>query len=185
MQSDHEKREKFERIYYEHKDAVYRAAMSCANDYDVAQEITQTAFFKLYLGIEKVREETARALLVCIVKNVYRNRIRDTKPEVSGELLDVLDESGVATMAMEEAYVAKEDKERKECLCHSIVGRLREEHPTWCEALIEVYYRERPQAQVAEELGITLEVLHSRLYRARQWIRKNYQTEYDNIKGWK
>ena len=185
MQSDYEKREKFERIYGEYKNDIYGVAMHYAKDYDMAQEITQTAFYKLYLGIENVREETVRALLIRIVKNTYLNRIRDTRVEASGELLDVLDECDVSTIAMEDAYMEKEDKNCKRDLCHSILERLGKEHPTWCEALIEVYYRERPQALVAEELGISLEVLHSRLYRARQWIRKNYQTKYDDITGWK
>ena len=30
-------------------------------------------------------------------------------------------------------------------------------------------------------MGVTLEVLHSMLYRARQWIKKNFEEEYDHL----
>ena len=34
------------------------------------------------------------------------------------------------------------------------------------------------QKDVAREMGISLEVLHSMLYRAKKWIRKNYEKRY-------
>ncbi len=182
MKSKHEKREKFARIYGEYKHDIYIVAMHFAKDYDLAQEITQAAFYKLYLGFDKVREETVRALLIRMVKNILLNRIRDTKREVPGDLLDLLDESDEFTLSLEEERIEAEDRKRKVSLCHSILERLSKENPSWCEALIEVYYWERPQAEVAEELGVSIEILHSRLYRARQWIRKHYKSEYENIK---
>ena len=34
------------------------------------------------------------------------------------------------------------------------------------------------------QIGIAVEVLNSRLYRARQWIRKNYENEYREVVSW-
>ena len=40
-----------------------------------------------------------------------------------------------------------------------------------------VYLLEKPQKEVAREMGISLEVLHSMLYRAKKWIRKKLREE--------
>ena len=48
------------------------------------------------------------------------------------------------------------------------------------QAVISEETREaKKQEQLAKEEGVNVEVIHSRLYRAKQWIRKNYQAEYD------
>ena len=35
--------------------------------------------------------------------------------------------------------------------------------------------------EVAEKMGVKLEVLHSMLYRAKQWIKKNYEEQFDRL----
>jgi len=40
---------------------------------------------------------------------------------------------------------------------------------------------EIPQSAVAERMEISIEVLHSLLYRARKWIRKKFGVEYEEF----
>ena len=185
MKSDHEKREKFERIYEKYKNELYAVAMHCAKDPELAQELTQAAFYKLYLILDKVREDTVRALLIRMVKNMLLNHIRDTKREVDGILIDILDQEDELTLSLEEEYIEKEERVRKVHMCHSMLEHLDRVKPKWYIAVMKVYYEERSQLEVAEELGISIEVLHSRLYRARKWIREHYKEKYDEIKEWK
>ena len=51
----------------------------------------------------------------------------------------------------------------------------------WYNALILAYAMKKPQYQVAEEMGITLDALTSMLQRAKKWIRKHYKEEFDHI----
>ncbi len=46
---------------------------------------------------------------------------------------------------------------------------------------LQVYYLEIPQSAVAERMEISIEVLHSLLYRARKWIRKKFGVEYEEF----
>lgn len=58
------------------------------------------------------------------------------------------------------------------------------EHRIWYDAVMQVYCFGKSQQEAADQLGIAVEVLNSRLYRARQWIRKNYEKEYEEVVSW-
>jgi hypothetical protein len=40
---------------------------------------------------------------------------------------------------------------------------------------------DKPFDEVAEELNITREVLYSRFYRAKRWIRKKFEARYGDM----
>lgn len=50
--------------------------------------------------------------------------------------------------------------------------------------MMQLYCFGKSQQEAADQLGIAVEVLNSRLYRARQWIRKNYEKEYEEVVNW-
>lgn len=70
------------------------------------------------------------------------------------------------------------DRTKRKELADEIYLRLFEENKRWYDAIMAVYLLEKPQKEVAREMGISLEVLHSMLYRAKKWIRKNYEKKY-------
>jgi RNA polymerase sigma-70 factor (ECF subfamily) len=63
-------------------------------------------------------------------------------------------------------------------LIYKILDELKEVNSVWYEIILFVEVLERPQAEVAEELGISLSVLRARLHRAKGWIRNNYEEDY-------
>ena len=83
--------------------------------------------------------------------------------------------------SLEDDFFTKlKDKEYHE-LAETIFSRLYEENPRWHEALTITYLLEKPQKEVAEIMGVSLSVLHSMLYRAKQWIKKNYEEEFERL----
>ena len=52
----------------------------------------------------------------------------------------------------------------------------------WYDAITITYILEKPQREVAENMNVSLGVLHSMLYRAKKWIQKKYKEEYDRLK---
>ena len=48
-------------------------------------------------------------------------------------------------------------------------------------AMVLVYYMDMPQVKVAELMGVNLRTLHSLLHRAKNWIKKNYKVEYEEM----
>lgn len=181
MEYKSRKEEKFDSIYQACAKDIYKISMYYAKDEDVAQELTQEAFFKLYVHFDNVNPEKACAWLAQTVKHLAFNRTRDSRSEVAGEEIDFIIDTKEAFPSIEEQFFRGEQMKTERELVESIFDSLHEEHPTWYEALTLVYCLEKPQLEVAEELGISLEVLHSRLYRAKQWIRKHYEDRYSEV----
>lgn len=80
--------------------------------------------------------------------------------------------------SLETCYMTEFDRTKRKELADEIYLRLFEENKRWYDAIMAVYLLEKPQKEVAREMGISLEVLHSMLYRAKKWIRKNYEKRY-------
>ena len=66
-----------ERMYREYFTPVYRYALSLVRDHDLAEEITQEAFFKALKKIDSYRGEASlRAWLCQIAKNLYLDMLK-------------------------------------------------------------------------------------------------------------
>lgn len=150
-------------------------------------EITQKTFFQLYIYFENVNLDNVYPWLVTTARNFTFNYNRDKKREILGEVFEVLKETKdkfCNINNMEEYYLRTEQKRRAEELEDSIFECLYKDHRIWYDAVTQVYCFGKSQQEAAEQLGIAVEVLNSRLYRARQWIRKNYENEYREVVSW-
>ena len=56
-----------------------------------------------------------------------------------------------------------------------------EKNPRWHDAVLYAYYVGMPQDKVAEQMGVSLQVVHSMLHRAREWMKKTYGVEYEEM----
>lgn len=181
------KEERFDSIYKAYADQVYRIGLYYTKDAYVAQEISQKVFINFYKHFDDIRKDGIRSYLIRSAQNLSYNWYRDNKrAREQVEITEVMDsvEMSESIMSVEEAYLEKDRKEAFELLKNSIFQRLHEENETWYEAVMLVYCMEKPHEQVAEELGISKDVLYSRLYRARKWIQKNFKKEYSNLIRW-
>lgn len=174
----------FIRIYNENKEPVFKTAMRYSDNYDVAQEIAQDTFLKLYVHFQDMDEERTIKWLIVTTKNAaknYRKRARfecpDEDIELTVEMSQELTEGNAEDILMEK--VSRE--ERKE-LADEIMSGLYKLNERWYEAVTMVYGMEKKQKDVAEELGVSLEVLQSVLQRARKWVKKNYEKQYKETK---
>ena len=81
----------------------------------------------------------------------------------------------------EEVFERKSNEQKFTELKENIFEALYKKNPRWYDVITITYILGKPQKEVAENMGITLDVLHSTLYRAKQWIRKNYAEEYAHL----
>lgn len=167
-------REKFETIYRACKDDVYKVCLYFTRDSHVAQELAQQAFFNFYKHIDEVEIEHAHGYLVRTARNLSYNYSRDNKCEI-------LNEGTAAIVSVEEVFFHKEQKRQKEILMKYILERLKAENEDWYTAINLRYCLGKPHEVVADEMGISKDALYSLVYRAKKWIRKNYEEEYEEI----
>lgn len=171
----------FDLVYHAYKSDVYKVAIYFTRLPEVAEEITQRAFYQLYLHFDNIKLDTARAYLIRSTKNITYNWQRDRDRQRHMENLEIWDIELPQDYSAEEHYLRKVEIMDAEKLSDSILTKLQEKNELWYEAVVLSYVLEKPQEEVAQELGITMDVLYSRLYRAKQWIRKNYTEQYEQV----
>lgn len=172
----------FNEIYEKYKNLVLKAAyIYSGNNYDVAEDITQDTFLKLYTKFDDLKGGNLSAWLFTTAKNAALNY----KKKHDREILSVDDEEYTDDEpyreSTEEEYAENELERERARLHDRIVQGLMEKNPRWYEAVFLAYYMEIPQEKVAQMMDIRLGVLHSILHRAKKWIRKTYGVEYEEM----
>ena len=156
---------KFEEIYIKYKEVVYKTALRYS-DYnrEISQEMTQEVFVKL----------------VTSVKNATINWIKKGNYEILSEDGGFIAETENSTQkSPEDAFFEEFTRDQRKKKAKRILDDLYETNERWFDAVTKSYCLNMPQKEVAEEMGVSIEVLHSVLYRAREWVKKRYKSDED------
>lgn len=172
----------FNEIYEKYKNLVLKAAyVYSGNNYHAAEDITQETFLKLYIRFEDLKTGNVPAWLTTTAKHAalnYREKHSHEILSIDGE--EPPEEPRGKSTEEEHSENATERDRLK--LHNRIFTELREKNARWYEAVYLAYYMEIPQERVAEMMGMRLGTLHALLSRARNWIRKTYGVEYEEMK---
>ena len=171
----------FDAIYDAHADEIYQIALYYSCNHHAAEEIMQSVFMKLYVNLENINPKTIPDWLKVTTRNMSLNYNRDHKKEYPNEnIIEIYDEK-TRPESLEDEFMNKlRQKEHRE-LAESIFEQLYRENKRWYEAVTITYCLGKPQKEVAENMGISLKALQDMLYRAKKWIRKHYEEEYDHL----
>jgi RNA polymerase sigma-70 factor (ECF subfamily) len=149
----------FQAVFDQHKDAVYRFAWRMVRSPAVAEDITQDAFVGLLRHPDRFDPErgTLRAFLLGIARNLALKHWR------AEHRLEPLDDDAVV--------VAPFDQERGDIgdMVGKAVGALR---PLQREVVILAEYEGLTLAEVAQAVDADVGTVKSRLYRARENLRR-------------
>lgn len=167
-----------EALYKKYEEEVYKTCLYYAKDEHIARDMTQKTFFSIYEHYDNINPGRMKPYLIRTAKNLTLNWLRDFKRLREGQL-DDLNEEKLQTVSVEDMYVRKECALLAQELSGNILERLYQKNKKWHELIILAYYLEIPQEQIAKRMGVHIDVIYSKLYRAKQWIRKNYQEEYE------
>ena len=175
----------FNEIYERYKNLVLKVAYLYSNNYEVAEDITQETFLRLYKNTSEKKLTNAKAWLCTVAKHLALNYLKKAARELlvleegakdSGEeKADVYRES-VETEYLEELT----ERERSE-LNERILQHLMEKNPRWYEAIMLVGVAEYSQVEAARKMNMSEDAFYVMLYRARCWIKKNYGAEYKEL----
>lgn len=167
-----------EYIYEEYEDDVYKTCLYFAKDEHIAGDMTQKTFFSVYEHFETLRPGSVKPYLIRTARNITLNFLRDFKRLREGQIDDLNDEN-LKILSVEEMYVRKESEKYAYELSNNIMECLYKKNKRWHELVMLAYYFDIPQDDIAEQMGVGVEIIYSRLYRAKQWIRKHYREEYE------
>lgn len=184
MKYESTKEELFDNIYRSYSQEIYRVVLSVVNDSELSYDMTHQAFLNFYKHMENVKPECYKHYIMNAAVNLARNYLRSVRRETSMEVAvsdDKVYYAAFVEESIEEQYFREQQKEMKEQLSEQILADLKETHKTWYNVIYMMFFEEKDHDEIVEELGISKDVLYSRLYRAKEWIRKHYRTEFDKI----
>ena len=174
------KEEMFESIYRSYEEDVYRACLHLTMEEDLAREMTQQAFVNFFERFDTLEVECAKAYLIGSARNLVYNYYRKTRKEWRLDDEEFREIEPI-TESVEEQYFEDIRKMMIKELTDEILMDMKECHETWYEIIYRIFFRDMTHEEIAIELGITKEVLYSRLHRAKLWIQKNYTENFDKI----
>ena len=142
--------------YLAHGAELYRLAWTTLRDAGLAEEAVQETFLRAWRAADRYDSRLAspRTWLFAIARNVLVDlcRARAVRPRLGAEDTEG-EPAAFEDEAVDRALVAWQVEEA-----------LRRLSPDHRRAILEVYYRQRPQAEIAADLGIPEGTLRSRLY---------------------
>lgn len=151
----------FRELYEAHYPAVYRLALFLTGAPDRAEDLAADAFVRAWTARDRLRHATVRGYLLTITRNLYRDRLRRTRPLV--ELNEAAGE------------VRRDDADRLEhrSALRDLRARLAQIAPGDRRALLLYAVREMSYTDIARLLGVSLNAVKSRIGRAREALRAN------------
>ena len=176
------KEERFDSIYRAYADEIYKLCLHLTKNHELAQDIAQQTFLQFYDHLEEVNPDCIYGYLARIAKNLIYNHERDSKYEIPSEarMFETYREENISD-SLEEDYFRGKQRNLEEMLSNHILSDLKREHESWYKIITMLYFLDKTHDEISEEMGITKDVLYSRMYRAKRWIHKHYQEEFENI----
>jgi RNA polymerase sigma-70 factor (ECF subfamily) len=149
-------------VYAAHGDELYRFALRSLGDRGLAEEAVQETFVRAWQAADRFDEAlgSLRTWLFAIIRNVVIDlaRSRAVRPPLAGH-------DGVTVIDLTDDAV---DRVLTAWQVEEALRMLSDEHR---QALIEVHYRGRAYTTVAEQLGVPVGTVKSRVYYALKAMR--------------
>lgn len=159
-------KERFSKVYKECRDPVYGYLLYMTKDVQLAEDLSQETFLKIFLGLLRFRgESSVKTWALTVARNTFLAYAKKKKPVLLEE--QELEQSAERQSLPEDYMLQKEQG----ILIQEVLMALNERDRT---VLILRDYEGLSYEEAASVLGIEEGVLKSRLYRARQGFRKLY-----------
>jgi RNA polymerase sigma-70 factor (ECF subfamily) len=145
-------RELYERYYAD----VYRFALFLTGEVARAEDLTADTFVRAWTARDRIRQSTVRAYLLTITRNLFRDGLRTSRPQVP---LDerLADHSPTIEVRVERAAALRQ-----------VRARLRRVARGDRRALLLYVIRDMSYAEIAVTLGVSVAAVKSRIFRAHE-----------------
>lgn len=131
---------RFDAIYEENIERVYKTALFYSGNHHAAEEIAQTVFMKLYVNIENVNPDAVNSWLLTTAKHIALNYQRETRREVLMEEVEISDELVPHVPSPEDMVIQKLKREDNRELAGNIFSELYRVNPRWYDAITITYF---------------------------------------------
>lgn len=165
----------FEALVLPHLDVLHYAALRLAKDESAAQDLVQETFLRAYRALHQLtQEQSCRAWLMKIMTNIWLNHLQKQRRE--GLQLDIyeldLPHEEAALWSQHSLPETPESAARRKQFCEDLDQALQQLPEAFRIVVILADVEGLSYKEIAEALGCPMGTVMSRLYRARQLLRK-------------
>ena len=144
----------FSEIYKKYVMTAYSAAMQVVHNEADADDIAQETMVKLYLNIDALDEDRVEGWVRVAAKNLG---IEDLRAE-----------------EMELPTLAEEEKQERNHFFREMMDALKDHDESGYYITREIKVHERPEKEVASEMGITIGNLRVKMTRTKKWLCQHF-----------
>jgi RNA polymerase sigma-70 factor (ECF subfamily) len=164
-------------VYVEFYNLIYAPVIYMVKEHSATEDIIQESFFKTVRKLPAIENETKlKAWIKTVARNDtyhYLRRSKRHRNELSGDSVFMNNESSMATIAT----AVESEIELKQLT--EVIGKCLQELTHEYRILIEMRWKQNcSYKEIAVELGIHEDVVKSRLYRARDAVKKRFLKEW-------
>lgn len=162
---------KIEALVEAHYEALYRYAYRLCGAPQTAEDLTQEAFCQAQDKLHQLRDQAkAKSWLFSILRNAFLHRLRSSKQEkeVALDGIPELPERTTEALPIDSAQLQQ------------ALGELPEAFRT---PIILYYFEEFSYKEIAEQMGVPLGTVMSRLARAKTYLRQRLTDQNDLVGG--
>lgn len=157
-----QKQGEFQNIYNKHRGKIYKLCLGYAGDHDVAKDLLQDTFIKVWENLEKFRNEAAISTWIYrIAVNTCLSYLRSEKNKPKDELSDYLLETRSEEVS---------EKQQQIALLYKCISKLEEQE----RMIITMVLDEAEYSQIAEVFGISEGNLRVKIHRIKQRLTEIY-----------
>ncbi len=153
----------FEGIVRRWQAPLVNLAFRFCRDRDLAEDLAQTAFVRVYRKLRQWRADAAfSSWMFAVAYSVYRSEMRRTRPKTIP-----LESAGHEAISTDDSHQAIDRAE----LVRSAVASL---PPRYRDVMILFYFYEMDVAKTSATLGVPQGTVKARLHRARAMLREGF-----------
>ena len=162
-----------------YKNYVFAIILNFIKDYNEVENVAQEVFLQIYLSLPNYQSNNFKGWISRIASNKSIDFIRKKKAKFKEEVMEDEDElmdnpRFSHSHTPEEILIEKERREEVSNLCKSV--------PMIYTDVIEKFYLEgKSYEEIAQEEGVTVKTIASRLYRGRNMLKEKWGKEHETL----
>lgn len=161
-------KERFNRIYAQYKDDIYGYMVYMAKDRQLAEELTQETFLKIYLGLRRFKGDSSeKTWCLTIARNTFLSYARKKRPILLEE--QTVEQMNEAHAESPEDYLLRKEKGER---IRQVLMSLEEFDRT---LILLRDYETLSYEEIASALDLTVASVKGKLFRAREKYKKKYE----------
>ena len=164
--------EAFRQLAERYANFVYRIVYGVLQNARDAEDVAQETFVQMYLSLPRYERKGLKAWITRIAINKAIDWKRKASVRKEAPVLDA--ESAAECLPRSESAGTEQivlSREQRRIVAENVAS-LPENYRS---VIIAYYLEEKSYRQIADELGVEIKTVESRLYRARLWMKKHWK----------